>query len=204
MINTNKSDLGKVSKQVLESIKETLRVKLGYNQWRKTADVLEWLKNVENKERATFIQFDIDNYYPSITAELLEKALTWAKLYVEVSEQDIEIIMSTKQNILYNKGQPWVKRAENPIDVTMGSWDGAEVSDLVGLFLLSQIKDLNLNSGLYRDDGLGATTKRPQQVENTKKKICQIFRENGLKITIEANKKSVYFYMSLRPYQKHK
>ena len=50
-----------------------------------------------------------------------------------------------------------------------------------------------LNTGLYRDDGLGVTTQRPQQVENTKKRICEIFRNMGLKITIEANKRIVDF-----------
>ena len=63
----------------------------------------------------------------------------------------------------------------------------------MGLFLLSQVKGLNLNCGLYRDDGLGVTTQRPQQVENMKKRICQIFRENGLNLTIEANKKVVNY-----------
>ena len=110
-----------------------------------------------------------------------------------ITADEIEIIMSTKQNILYNQGQPWVKKDQNPCDVTMGSWDGAEVSDLVGLYSLSQLKNLNLNIGLYRDDGLGVTTQRPQQVENTKKRICEIFRNMGLKITIEANKSIVDF-----------
>ena len=63
----------------------------------------------------------------------------------------------------------------------------------MGLFCLSQSKNLNLNCGFYRDDGLGVTIQRPQQVENTKKRICEIFRQNGLKLTIEANKKIVNF-----------
>ena len=75
----------------------------------------------------------------------------------------------------------------------MGSYDGAETSDLVGLFILFQLKDLDINVGLYRDDSLGALTKRPQQVERVEKQICEIFRENGLKISVEANLKSVDF-----------
>ena len=34
---------------------------------------------------------------------------------------------------------------------------------------------------------------KPRQVENMKKEICCIFKDNGLKITMEANKKSVNF-----------
>ena len=47
--------------------------------------------------------------------------------------------------------------------------------------------------GLYRDDGLAACELRPRQAELLKKKIYQVFHEYGLKITIEANLKSVNF-----------
>ena len=47
--------------------------------------------------------------------------------------------------------------------------------------------------GLYRDDGLGVMTKRPKHVERVKKQICEVFRKNGLKISVEANLKSVEF-----------
>ena len=75
----------------------------------------------------------------------------------------------------------------------MGSWDGAEVADLVGLYLLSQLADLNLEIGLYRDDGLGACNLPPRQAELEKKKLCKIFSENGLNVTAEANLKTVNF-----------
>ena len=42
------------------------------------------------------------------------------------------------------------------MDVTMGSYDGAESTDLVGLFLLHQLKHLPIDIGLYRNDGLAA------------------------------------------------
>ncbi|GFO44660.1 inositol hexakisphosphate and diphosphoinositol-pentakisphosphate kinase 2 [Plakobranchus ocellatus] len=75
----------------------------------------------------------------------------------------------------------------------MGSFDGAETCELVGLYLLSQLKNLNINIGLYRDDGLAVTTQSARGAESTKKKICKIFKDNGLNITIEANKKAVDF-----------
>ncbi|XP_061900734.1 uncharacterized protein LOC133648549 [Entelurus aequoreus] len=75
----------------------------------------------------------------------------------------------------------------------MGSLDGAETCELVGSFLLSQLASLNLNLGIYRDDGLAVCRASPRSSENTKKRICQIFKENGLRITIEANKQTVNF-----------
>ena len=79
----------------------------------------------------------------------------------------------------------------------MGSYHGAEVCELVGLYLLSQLCDILPNQfiGLYRDDGLVVSTTRPRQLELIKKKICKVFANNKLKVTIEANVKIVNFWM---------
>ena len=53
----------------------------------------------------------------------------------------------------------------------MGSFDGAETCELVGLYLLSLLQDLGVDIGLYRDDGLGACRKTPFQMEKIKKQI---------------------------------
>ena len=77
----------------------------------------------------------------------------------------------------------------------MGSYDGGEVCDICGLFLLSQLVQANLNVsfGSYKDDGLASTTASARQVEKIKKPICQIYQSFGLQVTIEANKKTVQF-----------
>ena len=75
----------------------------------------------------------------------------------------------------------------------MGSYDGAETCELVGSFLLSQLQDPNANIGLYRDDGLAITNATPRETESIKKEICRIVNNNGLRITIEANKQIINF-----------
>ena len=52
---------------------------------------------------------------------------------------------------------------------------------------------LSIVPGLYRDDGLAISDLSPRDTENTKKNICEIFREYNLSITIEANLKVVTF-----------
>ena len=66
---------------------------------------------------------------------------------------------------------------------------------MVGLFLLSQLSEILPKSciGLYRDDGLAVTPARPRQVDILKKKICKVFADNNLRVTIEANMKVVNF-----------
>ena len=61
------------------------------------------------------------------------------------------------------------------------------------IYILSQIQDLKINIGLYRDDELAITRQTLREVEMTKKKPCKIFRENEIRITVEANKRVVDF-----------
>ena len=75
----------------------------------------------------------------------------------------------------------------------MGSFKGAEICELVGLFLLMQLQHLNINVGLYQDDGLATTNQTRRSASNIKKEICEIFKENGLSKTADANKNVVNF-----------
>jgi hypothetical protein len=75
----------------------------------------------------------------------------------------------------------------------MGSFDGAECCELVGLYLLSQLQHIDIDVGLYRDNGLAICSKTPNEVDDIKKEICHIFTVNGLNITIEVNKKVINF-----------
>ena len=82
-------------------------------------------------------------------------------------------------------------KKDNPsFDVTMGSYDGAEVCELVGLYILDRIRlecpDIKL--GLYRDDGLGTTNNLSgPDTENLRKKLFQIFKSCDLNITVDYN-----------------
>ena len=94
------------------------------------------------KDNYTMICFDICDFYPSITNTLLQKALNYASKYADISEDQIHLITHTKKTTLYKDGNPWEKTT-SAFDVTMGSYDGAEICELVGLYLLSQLQNLN-------------------------------------------------------------
>ena len=192
-INPCKPELGKVSKKILSEIILTVREKTGYNQWKNTDSVISWFKNLRTTARSSFIQCDICEYYPSITPELLRKAIIWARKHCDISADDERVIFQARKSFLFYKGQPWVKTKNEDFDVTMGSYDGAEVCDLVGLYLLSQLQHLNVNVGAFRDDWLMHGTLPPRQLEGVKKELCRVFKDNGLRITIEANISNVNF-----------
>ena len=196
LINPTKSEIGKVSKKILDRINSTIAKKHNLHQWKNTAAVIDWFKSIKNKQRLSFICFDIEEFYPSISQDLLIKALDFASDYDNITTDERNIIIHAKSSILIHHHQPWQKKGNTTFDVTMGSYYGAETCQLVGNFLLSQLQDLNINVGLYRDDGLAITDATPRDTENIKKEICRTFNNNGLRITIEANKQVITSWTS--------
>ena len=52
----------------------------------------------------------------------------------------------------------------------MGSYDGAETCELVGLYMLSQLEQLVINIGLYRGEGLAICKKTQGKTKIIQKK----------------------------------
>ena len=77
LINPTKSDIGKISKQILEKINTKVRASANLNQWKNTNDVIQWFKNINDKPNHSFICFDVVEFYPSISEELLNNALEY-------------------------------------------------------------------------------------------------------------------------------
>ncbi|XP_044180078.1 uncharacterized protein LOC122961531 [Acropora millepora] len=192
LINPSKTEVGRISKQILEEINRELVIATKVNQWKNTSSVVQWYKQLQNKRNSTFICFDVVEFYPSISEALLNRALDFASQHVNISATDRQIIINAKHSLLFSNGQPWMKRNSNSLfDVTMGSFDGAETC---GSYLQSQLKKIpGVEIGPYRDDGLAVLQQTPRATEMIKKEICHIFRQCDLKITIEANKKVVNF-----------
>ena len=135
LLNPTKLELGKISKKITERINTVVREKTGFNQWKNTKSTTTWYTNQKQKHKLKFIQADIDGMYSNITEELLDKAIEWAKQYVEISDSDKDIIFQAKKSVIYHKNEPWKKKGVSHFDVTMGSYDGAETCDLIGLYL---------------------------------------------------------------------
>ena len=155
--------------------------------------VIEWFTDIHEKHLHTFAIFDIENFYPSITENLLQNALSFAKTYCSITDKEIDITMHARKSILFGNGSAWIKKDSSVFDVTMGSFDGAEVCELVGLFILDGLCGMygKGNIGLYRDDGI-AVFKIPQ-AERERKNITRYFKDHGLNITIQTNMKSVNY-----------
>ena len=74
----------------------------------------------------------------------------------------------------------------------MGSFDGAEICELVGLYLLDELSSLigRKNVELYRDDGVAAINSSSGRVlDKMRENIIAVLKNEGLSITIETNLK---------------
>ena len=105
------------------------------------------------------------------------------------------MIFHCRRSLLFHDNEPWIKKDSNgDFDVTMGSYDGAEMCELAGLFMLNELpknfdKD---NIGLYRDEGLSVFKNRyGHQNDKVRKEIIDLFKQHHLNLEIKCNLKIV-------------
>ena len=79
LLNPAKNELGRISKSTLDRINTSLLNFIKVDQWKDISKVTEWFKNVGNKQKHTFILFDIKNFYPTITKDLLTICFKFAE-----------------------------------------------------------------------------------------------------------------------------
>ena len=143
-------------------------------------------------KKPKFLIFDIEAFYPSISQRLLKDALDYVSSLIPVTQEDKEIIMQARKSILYHNESCWGKKTGELFDVGMGSNDGAEVSEVLGLYILDLIsKNIEIDRdlfGLYRDDGIMIVDNaNGPKIDRIRKKLHQIFNSIGLKIATLIN-----------------
>ena len=136
LINPAKLEIGIVRKHYIDQINKSIREKLSESQWRNTQAVITWFKNIKSKSISPFTKFDIVDFYPFISKELLINASNFAKSVTPIQKKFIEPILHSRKALLFNKSDVWVKEDNPNFDVTRGSYDGAEVCELVRLYIL--------------------------------------------------------------------
>ena len=102
LINRAKSELGKVSKIILDEINNNIRERTGVNQWRNSQSVIDWFKTINEKPNHIFISIDITNFFPSITEQLLDKAIRWARTITPITDQQEKIIKHARTSFLFS------------------------------------------------------------------------------------------------------
>ena len=130
--------------------------------------------------------FDIKDFCLSIKKEkLLWEAVRFSKRYISITSKDIGPIFHVRKFLLYYNDEPWVKKGESNFDFSMGAYHGAEICELIGIFMLSILrKHINKNYiELYRDNDLAI-------LKNTNGLAAEkLFKEKDLDIIFQCNLK---------------
>ena len=195
LLNPAKSNIGKISKQILDEAIISIKTQTKANLWTNSNEVISWFKKLENKSTLYFFKFDIVSFYPSISQKLFDDTISWAQQYFNFTNDNLSIIMNARKSFLFNNSEPWIKKTNPNFDVTMGAFDGAEVCELVGLFILHKLEHIIPKHylGIYRDDGLAVVQGSGPELERLRKAVFTIFKNLQLKVTLETNIKRTDF-----------
>ena len=81
----------------------------------------------------SFLQLDIVDFYPSISQELLDNSLLWAKSLITIDADVISTITNARKTLLFSDGVSWQKNT-GLSDVTQGGLDSCQMCELVKPF----------------------------------------------------------------------
>ena len=121
-----------LSKKILDKINQRVIQEAKVNQWKNTDKVIAWFKSLPDKSCLSFVNFDIESSYPSISLNLFQQATDFAWEKGDITDTDISNITPARKTLLSHDGIPSVKQSSNEdSDVPMGSYDSVEVCELL-------------------------------------------------------------------------
>ena len=66
-------------------------------------------------------------------------SINLAKNYTDKTEEELDIILACRKSVLINDAFTWVKTGTESFAVTMESFDSAQNTDLVGIYILDTL-----------------------------------------------------------------
>ena len=112
LLNPAENELGRISKEILDEINLNLRNATDVNQWKNTNNVISLFNSLRYKQNCKFSSFDIKDFYPVTTKELLSKCLSFPETKNKITENDKKIIYCLRKWILFDKGSTLIKKME--------------------------------------------------------------------------------------------
>ena len=73
---------------------------------------------------------------PSISQKILIDSINYAREYIDITKEQIDIILACRRTLLDNNETTWIKSGPVNFDIPMGGYDSSQTADLVGLYIL--------------------------------------------------------------------
>ena len=83
--------------------------------------MIDRFKAIKKKQQCRLIVFNIESFYPSISSDLFNKALKFAKEIIPIADSDLKIMIHSRKTLFLHENKPWVKgKGDEIFDVPMG------------------------------------------------------------------------------------
>ena len=69
-----KPTIGKISKVLLDKINSAVIASTKINHWENTSFFISWFEKITHKQALSFICFDVENFYASISSNLFKES----------------------------------------------------------------------------------------------------------------------------------
>ena len=112
---------------MLSEIISAVKTKSQLLQFKNSDAVIDWFSDLKDKQKLHFIQFDVCNFYASITPGLLENAITFAASHTNISDDHRHTILQAANSFLCSENSTWIKKNGGTFDITMGSSWGRDL-----------------------------------------------------------------------------
>ena len=89
-INPSKSHIGRWCKVILQKHLANVRIKSGLTQWKNSKEVTNWFSRINNKNNKCFVNFDIVEFYPSISKTHVINAINFANKYSKCTDEKLK------------------------------------------------------------------------------------------------------------------
>ena len=109
LINPSKNELGKISKNILEQINKDL----AHNQWKNTSCVIEWFKNI-NEKNARSSNWTLKSFIYQLQ-KTLENTMIFAKTFISVTDPYPRIVKHCRRSLLFSKEEVWKKKSTKAV-----------------------------------------------------------------------------------------
>ena len=110
---------------------------------------------------------------------------------MKISNKDFKTIKHCRKSFLFHDNKLWIKNNNQLFDVTMGSYNGAKICELVIILILSQLSKIRQRKHRIIQRWQPCHHKRTKQFQTRQiqEKITNALKLLGFKITIKTNLK---------------
>ena len=106
LINPSKTELGKISKNIIQNIVTNVREANHSNLWRNSLDTIEWFRGIKKKTKVKLALYNLTSltFIRPYQKKILIDSINYAKEYIDITKEQYDIILACRKTVLENNG----------------------------------------------------------------------------------------------------